>query len=270
MILEKYRESSGIKIFHDGADEEHDDYNSQGLDVLYNEEEKHFWFIARKEFIYQQIKNIVSPSSKIIEIGAGTGNVSRYLKSKGYTGIAIGEMHIKGLQYAKSYGINECYQFDLLRTPFEKEFDAICLFDVLEHIEEDSRALENINKMLTAQGHVILTVPAHTWLWNRDDLIAGHKRRYTKNELFKKLEKSGLKVIVSRYFFISIVPLLFLRRFLHRDDGTDILPEEYQADISMNPVLNNILLYLSRFENKFNGYLPNILGGSLLVVATKK
>lgn len=269
MILEKYREKYGVKIFHGSAIEEHTDYNSQGLEVLYNEEEKHFWFISRKEFIYQQIKNIVNPLSKVIEIGAGTGNVSRYLKLKGYAKIAVGEMHFKGLQYAKSYGISECYQFDLLRSPFKKEFNAICLFDVLEHIDEDVKALENIRKMLIENGHVILTVPAHKWLWSRDDLIAGHKRRYTKSMLIDKLEKIGLKVIVSRYFFISIVPLLFLRRFVHKDDGTFIDQQEYMADISINPILNKILLFITRIENKMNTYLPNYFGGSLLVVAVK-
>jgi len=270
MILEKFRESCGIKIFHDSIDDEHVDYNSQGIEVLYKEEEKHFWFISRKEFIYQQMKGIVVPSSRLIEIGAGTGNVSRYLKSKGYTSISVGEMHLKGLKYAKSYGIDECYQFDLLRTPFDSEFDAICLFDVLEHIDEDVKALENIHKMLAEHGHVILTVPAHEWLWSRDDIIAGHKRRYTKMELVDKLNQIGFEVNVSRYFFISILPLLFLRRYVHKDNGTDIRQEEYLADISINPVFNQILLYLSRIENIANKYLPNFFGGSLFVLATKK
>lgn len=270
MILEKYRENCGIIIFHDSVDDEHIDYNSQGIEVLYKEEEKHFWFISRKEFIYQQMKSIVNPSSRLIEIGAGTGNVSRYLKLKGYTSIAVGEMHLKGLQYAKSYGIDECYQFDLLSAPFDSEFDAICLFDVLEHIDEDVKALENIHKMLTEHGHIILTVPAHKWLWSRDDIIAGHKRRYTKRELEKKLNNIGFEVRVSRYFFISILPLLFLRRFVHKDDGTHISKEEYLADISINPILNKILLYLTRVENKFNKYLPNFFGGSLFVLAAKK
>lgn len=269
MILEKYRESYGIKVFHECVDEDHADYNSQSLDVLYKEEERHFWFISRKEFIFQQMKNIVSSSSKVIEIGAGTGNVSRYLKSMGYTEVAVGEIHFKGLRYAKSYGINECYQFDLLHAPFESEFNAICLFDVLEHIDEDVKALINIRKMLTEHGYVVLTVPAHKWLWSRDDVIARHKRRYTKKEMIEKLQNIGFEIIVSRYFFISIVPLLFLRRFIHKDDGTSIRQEEYMADISINPFFNKILLYLTRFENKLNKFLPNYYGGSLLILATK-
>lgn len=270
MILEKFRESSGVKIFHEDVDEEHADYNSLALDILFREEERHFWFVSRKEFIFQNMRNVVKPSSRIIEIGAGTGNVSRYLKTNGYSRIAVGEMHLNGLKYAKSYGIDECYQFDLLRAPFESEFEAICLFDVLEHIDEDVTALINVRKMLDKHGHVILTVPTHRWLWSRDDVIAGHKRRYTKKELVEKLQGAGFEIIVSRYFFISIVPLLFLRTFIHKNDGSSIAKEEHDLDISINPVLNKILLNLTRLENKLNKFLPNLFGGSLLILAEKK
>lgn len=108
------------------------------------------------------------------------------------------------------------------------------------------------------------------WLWNRDDTIAGHKRRYTKKELVERLEKSGFEVLSARYFFISIVPLLFLRRVLNKDDGSKVREEEYNSDISMNSALSNILLFISRIENKLNKFLPNLFGGSLLVIARKK
>lgn len=270
MIIQKYKELDGIKIFHDAIDENHGDYNSKGLDNLYNAEEKHFWFIVRKEFIYQNMQKYIQKQNKIIEVGAGTGNVSRYLMKKGYNNISVGEMYINGLKYAQNYGIQECYQFNLLKTPFQDEFDTVCMFDVLEHIEDDDLALKNIYKSLTKEGKIVLTVPAHLWLWNRDDAIAGHKRRYTKETLLKKLENNGFEIITIRYFFILITPLLYLRTILNRDDKSDIKPQEYNIDISMNPLLNKILLFISRIENKINKLLPNLVGGSLFVMARKK
>ena len=56
MIIKEYKEIDGIKIFHENVDENHDDYNSKGLDNLYVQEEKHFWFLARKNFILQNFK----------------------------------------------------------------------------------------------------------------------------------------------------------------------------------------------------------------------
>ena len=269
MLLHKYKEIDGIKIFHDDIDDDHTDYNAQGLDNLYQAEEQHFWFIVRKEFIFKQMKNIINMSSKIIEIGAGTGNVSRYLKQNGYKNISVGEMHLNGLKYAKGYGIKECYQFNLLNTPFKNEFDTVCMFDVLEHIEDDNLALENIYKSLTKNGNIVLAVPSHMWLWNRDDTIAGHKTRYTKKELIDKLQANGFKIIKARYFFIAITPLLYLRTILNKDDKSDIKDEEFSNDISMNPLLSNVLLFLSRIENKISSFLPNLFGGSLFIIARK-
>ena len=270
MILKPYKVIDDIKVFDEDIDINHADYNAQGLNNLYQAEEKHFWFIARKEFIFQQMKNIIDISSKIIEIGAGTGNVSRYLKQNGFENISVGEMHLNGLKYAKGYGITECYQFDLLNTPFENEFDTVCMFDVLEHIEDDNLALQNIYKSLTKNGNIVLTVPSHMWLWNRDDTIAGHKNRYTKKELIDRLHANGFEILKARYFFIAITPLLYLRTNLNKDDKSDIQDEEFNNDISMNPILSNILLFVSRIENKINRFLPNLFGGSLFMIARKK
>jgi len=209
-------------------------------------------------------------SEKIIEIGAGTGNVSRYFVSNGYKRISVGEMHLRGLRRAKGYGIKECYQFNLLDTPFEDEFNACFMFDVLEHIKGDDFALQNVNKSLHKSGKIVLTVPSHMWLWNRSDAIAGHKRRYTKKELINKLEGNGFVILKARYFFMSITPLLFLRTILNRDDKSEVKDAEFNNDMSINPVFSDVLLFISRVENKINHLLPNIFGGSLLIIAEKK
>ena len=115
----------------------------------------------------------------------------------------------------------------------------------------------------------MLTVPAHMWLWNRDDTIAGHKRRYTKKELVEKLKNNGFEILEARYFFMSIVPLLFLRTIVNKDDGSEIKKEEFSNEISINPIVSDILLFISRIENKVNDFLPNFFGGSIFLIARK-
>ena len=270
MITRDFIEQDNIKIFDANISKNHLDYNALGLDNLYALEEKHFWFIARKEFILKNIQKYVEKSKKIIDIGAGTGNISRYLKINGYRDISVGEMHLNGLRYAKSYGVNECYQFNLLDSPFKDEFDAICLFDVLEHIENDDLGIQNAYKTLKNEGYLVLTVPAHMWLWSRSDVVAGHKVRYTKKQLINKLKANNFDVIKARYFFISIVPLFILRTILKRDSVNYIKEEEYKEEGLINPFINSILLFISRLENKLNSYLFNLFGGSLLIIAKKK
>lgn len=133
-ILRDYKIIEDIKVFESEVPENHPDFDASTLDEIFEKEEKHFWFIKRKKIILRIIRNFINSEQKIIEIGAGTGNIAKYLFENGYKNISVGDMHFKGLKYAKQYGISECYQFNVLDSPFENEFDAVCLFDVLEHI----------------------------------------------------------------------------------------------------------------------------------------
>ncbi len=258
----------GIKCYCSQVDSNHQDYPATGLDNLYRSESHYFWFISRCEYIVEIFKKYVGKHESIIEIGAGTGNVTRNLMAAGYKP-AVGELHLSGLYYAKSYGIEECYQFDLYDPPFQNHFDVIGMFDVLEHLDSSVEALKQVNSMLHANGKLILTVPAHMWLWSRDDKIAEHKIRYTKYTLKDALKASGFEVIEMKYFFIFIVPFLWLRKILHSDLNSEVSAVEKKTDITINPFLNKILLGLCRLENKVRKVLPNLFGGSLLVVAKK-
>lgn len=266
---DNYKDIDGIKVYNPEISDEHVDFNAKHLDNLYKAENNLFWSIIRKEYILEKFKKYIDKNLSIIEIGAGTGDVSRSLLSNGYNNIAVGEMHLNGLKYAKTYGIKECYQFDLLETPFEDKFDVVCMFDVLEHIENDLLALEQSYKMLKDNGHIIVTVPAHIWLWNRSDRIVGHKRRYIKDELKEKIEKVGFEIVEINYFFIFITPLLYIRKLLDYDDGSDIENKETFKHLELNVIINKLLLFISRLESKFNKFLPNKFGGSLFLIAKK-
>ncbi|CUU40087.1 Generic methyltransferase [Helicobacter typhlonius] len=156
-------------------------------------ENKHFWHIARREFIYQSVSCILAnvypndsgKHAKILDVGAGTGSVTRHFLSQGFHNIALGEIHPQGLEYAKTYGIKDLYCMDLLDVPFKDEFDCIFAFDVLEHIDDDKNALLNMKSMLknNEKSLLALSAPAHKWLWNAHDVSVHHKRRYIKSEL---------------------------------------------------------------------------------------
>lgn len=258
----------GITRYIDSVKAEHNDYHAIGLDNLYKIESEHFWFVSRRKVIVNWFKEFIDIKQSIIEIGAGTGSVSRSLVDAGYQ-VAVGELHLSGLYYAKTYGIKDLYQFDLFHPPFENKFDAIGLFDVLEHLD-DVLALEKIAKILKQKGKLVLTVPAHDWLWNRDDTIAGHKRRYSKKQLLSVVEEAGFKVEKIRYFFIFILPLLWLRTLLNRDIQAPVKDNEYMINIKINPLINWCLLKLCDLESMINKYIPNIVGGSLILIAEKK
>ena len=137
----------------------------------------------------------------------------------------MGELHLNGLRYAREYGVDKCYQFDLFEPPFQEHFKAVALFDVLEHLEDDKKALQNIHSILKPDGQIVLTVPVHQWLWNRDDRIACHKKRYTKKDLCEVVKSAGFKTETIEFFFCRITPLLLLRRFLKPDHSREVTIE---------------------------------------------
>jgi SAM-dependent methyltransferase len=269
VLKEPRRVIDGIACYTKEVPESHEDYHAVSLDNLYAAENRHFWFITRRERILTTVSRYLSSGCRFLEIGAGTGFIARALQTAGYK-VAVGEIHLSGLRYARDKGIMECYQFDLFDPPFENEFDAIGMFDVLEHLKDDEYALRQASKMLVPGGKLFITVPAHQWLWNRDDAIAAHKRRYNRKMLAQAVEVAGLRVLEIRYFFIFILPMLYLRHILNRDREGKVTMSELHTEAHINPIINKVLLLLTRIENRLAGWLPDIAGGSLLCVAERK
>ena len=272
--IAKFQTIDGINIFVEEDFEVLEDYDPGGLDALYQIEQDHFWFKARNHAIADVFERYIPQDAEIIEIGAGTGAVSRHLIENNYE-VAVADIHLRGLKYAQTYGITKCHKLDIYQMPFEDEFDAVCLFDVIEHLDNEAFALKNIHDSVKEQGRIVVTVPAHQWLWSRDDAIAGHKRRYTRKSLMESIESAGFETIECKYIFSLVTPLLALRRLVRPDSGADVDPKEIvrlsdQAGIKINPVVNFLLSKLCAVERLMQRALPLPFGGSLLLVAKKR
>ena len=81
---------------------------------------------------------------------------------------------------------------DLNRLPIKtKSVGLIIAMDILEHLEDDSKGISESYRALSKGGILILTVPAFKSLWGIQDVVTGHKRRYSKREITKKLRGVG-------------------------------------------------------------------------------
>lgn len=265
-IVRQSTEQEGITVF-DSTLDHRSSYDSAHLEALMKAEPFHFWFSARRDKICQTFERFISKDSLILEIGGGTGFIAESLTALGFS-VEMADIHLNGLRFAQKRGIKKIYQFDLFFPPFREGYDVICLFDVLEHLEDDNQAIECIKMMLKPGGKLILTVPAHQWLWSRDDVIAGHKRRYTKKRLEALFLASQLQTLHMRPFFISILPLLLLRTWIKKDSGTTLRNDEC-AEFSLNPILNRIFRLMMKAEFLIDRAIPCSVGGSLLAIAQK-
>ena len=85
--------------------------------------------------------------------------------------------------------------------------DLILLMDVLEHVENDTELLRSYTQHLPANGLAVISVPAFQWLWSGHDVFLEHHRRYALAQLEAVVERAGLRVVHSRYFFGALFPL---------------------------------------------------------------
>jgi len=79
-------------------------------------------------------------------------------------------------------------------APLEGSVDTIVCLNVLEHIEDDRRALENFRRMLAVGGKLVLLVPARMSLFCDMDRHLGHFRRYEQGPLLQLVRQAGFEV----------------------------------------------------------------------------
>lgn len=73
-------------------------------------------------------------------------------------------------------------------------FDTIILVHVLEHVEQDRKALDHLHGLLAPEGRILIEVPALPILFSVHDEMLGHYRRYNRNK-FRSMVNSELYAI---------------------------------------------------------------------------
>lgn len=242
-------------------------FPSESFELLAAEEDKHWWFRARNRVILWAMKKQVGRFNRFLEVGCGTAFVLNGVR-KAYPQADLygSEYFEEGLVHARKRIPNATFlQIDATAMTDVAHYDVIGAFDVLEHIENDQLALDNLAHALVPGGSLLISVPQHQWLWSEADEFACHVRRYTRAELMRKVEIAGLSVKYASSFVSLLVPLMWLSRMRPSKGKYDPMTEFH-----IPGWINKILELVMTFElilMKQGVRLP--FGGSLLVVATK-
>ncbi len=226
-------------------------------------EDEHWWFSARRLMIQTILGRLVTlpDDPKILEDGCGTGG---------------------NLKLPQSFGATDAFEFDASARRFAAEklrmpvpfgalpdtipfarnaYDLICLFDVLEHIEDDLGSLKSLAGHLAQGGKIVLTVPAFPALWSRHDERHHHFRRYTAKSMARLAQAASLKITHDGYFNTALLPLAVTSRAIN-----GLLRREV-ADATMpGPVLNNMLFRIFASERHLIGRLRMPVGLSYFAV----
>lgn len=260
---------NGIVFFHPEEKDSNIGMEKCIVDDGVKFEEKHFWSSKRRFYLGRVFNEFVKLEDAILEIGACTGDVAKYLISRGYRNYAIGDIQKRGFELAGEYTSRYKYQFNVMRTVFIEHFDVVGMFDVLEHLDDDDSAVKNINRMLKKGGRVILTVPAHMWLWSKQDAILYHRKRYEVKGLKELFLRSGFNILKVSGFFFSLIPFMYLRKIINRDEGK-INEGDYKNRLKVNIFLNMLLGMMLDIEMAVFKNYSTCFGCSILLVAEKR
>jgi SAM-dependent methyltransferase len=228
---------------------------------------RHWWYRARRDILADLIarKIRLPEDARILEVGCGTGHNLEMLQRFGRAdGIEIDPAAREFAEQRLGRPIGSAPLPEVAGVE-EGAYDLVALLDVLEHVEEDQAALESLAKKLKPGGRILITVPAHPWMWSAHDEVNHHKRRYTRKTLRAAIEQAGLRVELLSWFNSLLFPLAAASRVAGRltgsKDSGDKLPPK--------PV-NSLFETVFRWERYALGRLPLPPGVSLVAIVSRR
>ena len=220
------------------------------------------------------------PSGRVLDVGCGTGSLIVKLALQGYEvyGIDTSEECLRiTSQRLKGVSLNgdrNVKKGSALQIDYpDNFFNAVIAGEMLEHLENDKSAVSEFRRILKLGGICIVTVPENPMLWDMWDEKAGHKRRYSKEDI---LALFGEDAFLAERFFSWGFPLMrlyhrlvFLRwaRRIDKKKSGRISSEDALTRIGLNRWSTVILGNLFRIDNLFSR-LPWGIG--ILLVARKE
>lgn len=202
-------------------------------------EDQHWWFVARRAVLLSVLESLKLPeNASILEVGSGTsGNLDMLARFGQVSAIEMDDT-ARAISAEKTGG-----RFDIRAgvcpdtIPFDGQtFDLICMFDVLEHIDEAQETLAALRKKLAPGGRILVTIPAYQWMWSAHDEFLHHKRRYTAGLLQSQAASEGLVPERISYFNTLLFPLAASMRMVDKIMGRKTASGN---DVPM-PAVNNL------------------------------
>jgi SAM-dependent methyltransferase len=230
-------------------------------------DERHWWYRARRGILADLIRRKIAlpPEARILEIGCGTGHNLEMLQGFGRAdGIEIDPAARAMAEQRLGRPIGSA-PLPGLSGVEDGAYDMVAILDVLEHVEEDRAALESIARKLKPGGRILITVPAHPWMWSAHDEVNHHKRRYTRRTLRTVIGEAGLKPELLSWFNSLLFPLAAAARLAGRVTGNK------DSDDKMPPgPVNSLFEKVFGLERYWVGRLPLPPGVSLVAICSKR
>ena len=231
---------------------------------------------SQLEFALEDLVNI---QGRVLEVGCGAGGMAKAIKfyrpDLDVSGIDISKKAIN--QARKDSSGVKFSQGNAYKLPFkDKSFDAVLMFDLLEHLDDPLKSLLEIRRVLKPDGIFSAFVPIEGSIFSIHKLIdklfgftpkkkyAGHIQQFTLSDLLTLLGKTDLKFIRKRYYGylgFQLVDLIYFTYLSLRGKNVPYTVEGYLAQErglkkSFLALIKSAIAAACYFESKIFRLLP--------------
>ncbi len=174
--------------------------------------------ILHKEKMAFIAKIFPKEKGKILDIGCYKGELGLNLPGYGYYGLDINK---ESIEEGKKKGLKMIYcDIDKEDMPFKENFNYIVALDVLEHLHNPTKVLNEFKRKLEDDGFLIISLPNDFHILNRIRFVFGkaiypdpfwehtHLHLFTKKQAKEFLKTNNIKIIKTYELPGTFPPLL--------------------------------------------------------------
>jgi SAM-dependent methyltransferase len=197
---------------------------------------QHPWWHARANLMLALLRQMnVRPPARVLDAGCGWGVNLDVLERHGYrvTGLDISRQTLQRLDRPGRALIEADLTQEL--PDGGQRYDAVIALDVIEHLDDDRRAVTRLGQLTKRGGIVVVSVPALPALYSEFDSVQGHRRRYLPDSLRDAFRDSDLAVERVLWWGSWMVPILRLQRNRTLGDVAASPAETYRRYLRLPP-----------------------------------
>ena len=223
----------------------------------------HWYYIAKGRAIKSLLGDAAVES--VLDVGAGSGVFSRLLVEEGLAGRALCiDPHYTDAEIAATGDV----RIARVRAADRPAAPLVLMIDVIEHVDDDVGLVSLYAETAPPGARFLISVPAFDLLWSSHDDFLEHRRRYSTQELHYVVERSGLELIDTRYFFGLLFPAVAALRLADRAMKGD--REAKESALKAAPGwLNDALVAIHDFERRTLFPVNRLAGVTAFALARK-
>ena len=230
-------------------------------------ERTHWWYVGRRKLFARLITGLgIASDEPVLDIGTSSGTNLRLLRDLGFSNVTGLDFSEEAIRFCAEKGLGTVRRGDITQMPFDDQaFSLVLATDIIEHVDDDLKALQEVARVLRPGRKVLITVPAFPSLWGFQDEVSLHKRRYRMGPLLDRIRSAGLEPRQRFHFNYLLFGPIWLARQLMK-----VWPHSYRSESEVNtPLVNRVLSAIFNLDVEWAPRVAPPFGVSILVVAEK-